>query len=633
MLLNYEKGSDLTLLNTLYIRPHRDENNKMTKPVIILIYKDNVTGVKLKKEIYDPEYEYYMIKDEYVEDYNKLIIEHDKVDKIKVPYRNLTKDIAERTGNLDFYYDNIKCGNAGENRRLHTHPAVLGSDSNIEDHYRIKFSETYKNEIIPISKCYLDIELDNSGENFNGIIEYGKYPINAVTLCMEHINKSFTFLLRYEDNESAEKFERELSPDTFLELKSFIREQVGGEKGEKKFGLSDMEYQIMFYDDEITLIVDLFKCINTYIPDFVMAWNMAFDIPYIIARLLVLGVYPPDVMCHPDFENKVVKYFVDERNENLYAERGDFATISSYSVYLDQMIHFASRRKGGKAINSFSLDNIGEITVGIKKLDYKHITQDLSELPYKDFKTFVFYNIMDTIVQKCIEVKTGDIDYIFGKCIINNTRYHKGHRQTVYLTNRAREEFKNFGKGYILGNNINSLNPDKDVVIPGAFVGDPSLVSDYGKIKLNNRAVDLFNNCDDFDYKSLYPSIDREFNMAPNTIIGLIKPTEMNQTDSVFKVRANESFGGNFLEDLHSGNILEFCTRWFYLADYSELLKDIEYYFTYIKNPAMGLRLYNYDGSMKGIIRLNKELPEPGIVYTRKIENGLDYYIPREGFK
>lgn len=630
-MINYSKGANVTLLNTIYIQPIRDEKGKYTKPVLILVYKDNDTGIKHKTEIVNPDYTYYMIKDEYALDYNPLFIEEYKVDKITVPFVDLEKDIAERTDNLEFFYDNIRNGNRNANRQLHQHVRLIGSDTDIEDHYRQRFSELYKNDIIPITKCFLDIELDNRGSNFNGHIEFGKFPINAVTVCMEHINKTFTFLLRNEDNPVAQEFERNLSPETFVELKEFIRKQVGGEEGEIKYGLKDMEYQMLFYDDEVTLITDIFRCINTYQPDFVLAWNMAFDIPYIMSRLLVLGVDPISVVCHPDFENKIAYYYTDERNGNLFANRGDYARISSYSVFLDQMIHFASRRKGGKAISSFSLDNIGEMTVGIKKLDYKHITQDLSELPYIDYKTFVFYNIMDTIVQKCIEKKTGDIDYIFSKALINNTRYSKVHRQTIYLANRGRKEFKNGKDNLILGNNVNIFGKENDSTIPGAFVGDPKLVSDYAKVRINGVPVNIYNNCDDFDYKSLYPSIEREFNMGPNTIIGYINvDSAINMTPSTFKESANASGGGRFLEDFQSNQWLELCTRWFNLADYGQLIEDFEEYFTVYANPSRPLRLYDYNGVMKGLIFENKNVPVPGIVLIDGVEPGIDYYIKRE---
>ena len=36
-----------------------------------------------------------------------------------------------------------------------------------------------------------------------------------------------------------------------------------------------------------------------------------------------------------------------------------FYDISSYTVYLIKLIHFASRRKGQKAFDSYKLDDIG----------------------------------------------------------------------------------------------------------------------------------------------------------------------------------------------------------------------------------------------------------------------------------
>ena len=214
-------------------------------------------------------------------------------------------------------------------------------------------------------------------------------------------------------------------------------------------------YNFLFYDeeDEINLIKDLFTAFNTFKPDFALAWNMSFDIPYIIERIRALGYDPADIMCNPDFKYKFAEYFVDERMKNEFAERGDFARISSYTCFLDQMIHFASRRKGQSKFISFSLDFIGEAIAKVKKLDYKHITTNIVELPYKDFKTFIFYNIMDTIVQYCIEYVTTDLEYLFFKANMNNVRYSKVHRQTVYLMNRGIKEFWNNGEGFVMGNN------------------------------------------------------------------------------------------------------------------------------------------------------------------------------------
>ena len=115
------------------------------------------------------------------------------------------------------------------------------------------------------------------------------------------------------------------------------------------------------------LIADLFNLINNKKPDFILAWNMAFDIPYIIDRIKMLGYDPASILSHPDFKFKHCEYFVDrtEKFDEL-AERGDNACITSYTVFLDQMIHFASRRKGGEKFLNYKLDYIGENVAKVK---------------------------------------------------------------------------------------------------------------------------------------------------------------------------------------------------------------------------------------------------------------------------
>lgn len=599
MIKNYPEGSDITLFNTMYHYPKKQENGKWDKGSIDLIYRDNITGQKHVQSITNPDYEFYIAKNNVQVDHNMLFIEEDKVDKIITPYVDLEKTIAELTGNTEFYYENIRTGQRAQNKKLHTHPRIFNSDNNIEEHYRFRFNNLYTNEPFNITKTFFDIEADTI--NMKGDFpEPGECPINAVSVINESNNTVYVLILRNPENPLIEEFEKSIGPELFEELKHFIRVQVGGWKNEIRFGLDVLNYEFLFYDEEIELIYDLFNIFNTFKPDFILAWNMGFDIPYIIARLLELGYKPEDIMCHPDFKTKVVQYMKDDVDRKTgkfkdMAERGDFAKISSYSVFLDQMIQFASRRKGQSAFQSFSLDYIGEIITGVRKLDYHHITSSIAKLPWLDFKTFIFYNIMDTIVQKCIEVKTGDIEYIFNKCLINNTRYSKGHRQTVYLVNRGTKEFYN--DGFVIGNNVNKSNQKPDTKFPGAFVADPRKTNDYAKMTIGGVPVNLFNNLDDYDYSSLYPSIMREFNIAPHTQIGrIIIETQIYLQENPFN---NEYFtrGGAFIEDIQSHNYLSFGHRWLGLANYSTLMNDVMDFFTNIANSIRPVSIFNSDGT------------------------------------
>ena len=159
ILKNYPENSDLTIMNTFYQYPIFDNGRKICDDFLVLVYKNNETKKKEFKIINKPEYTYYKLKDkkDHV-DYNRLFIERDKVDEISVPFTDLEKSIAKETGNIDFYKQNLANRAKSENRKLHTDPDIFFSDTNIEDHYRFKFSNMYTNNIEKINKSFLQVQ-------------------------------------------------------------------------------------------------------------------------------------------------------------------------------------------------------------------------------------------------------------------------------------------------------------------------------------------------------------------------------------------------------------------------------------------------------------------------------------------
>lgn len=584
----YEPGSNITILNAIYHKSKKDPmTGKYSKDSIDIVFKDLDTGEKKVEHIVEPTYTYYLANDDVQFGYNQLFTSKENVHPVECKYRDLLKDIAEKTGNLEFFYDNIKNGNYRENEKLFTIPKVFGADTNIEDYYRCQFDRVYKNQSYTPSKLYFDIEVD--GKTMRGDFpQPGECPINAITLVDDAGKHVYTLLLNNPDNPLIEEFAK--TPDLNAKLKEFVKENVGGWKEEIRFGLDKFDYHILFYDEEIKLIYDMFKYINTIKPDFALAWNIAFDLPYIIERIRVLGYDPAEIICHPDFKVKECYYYIDKRAQK-FEERGDYACVSAFTVYLDQLITFASRRKGQKkgGITSYKLDFIGALIAKVRKLDYSHITHSVIELPYLNYLIFVFYNVMDTIVQLCIERKVGDIDFVFNKALTVNTRFSKVHRQTTYLVNRGIKDF--YEMGYIMGNNINKSN--EKVGFAGAFVADPTLVSDKPRVKINGKAIGICDNLDDFDYKALYPSIIDESNMAPNTQHGkILLPERLDGKENRFN---NEYFDRSvwFIEDLVCNNRIDFCQRYLHLAGYEEMYDDVITYFTTKKNPAGRFRYSN----------------------------------------
>lgn len=72
-----------------------------------------------------------------------------------------------------------------------------------------------------------------------------------------------------------------------------------------------------------------------------------------------------------------------------------------------------------------------------------------------------------------------------------------------------------------------------------------------------------------------------EFNIAPNTQIGrIIIPEKVYEHENTYHIDEEKySRGGEFIENMVTDNIVEYCKRWFHLAGFEEFLQDIDEYF------------------------------------------------------
>lgn len=500
ILPQYPVGYDLTLMECFYQKKARDCDGNWVKDKLILVYKDNIAKKSKVEIIEEPEYTFFKVNDNIVIDHNLLFIEKEKVHPITVKFNRLEKEIAKETGTIDIFDTNIRNRNFQENRKIHVLKSIFSSDIAIEDYYRLLFSRKFKNDVCPISKAYFDIEVD--GLHAKGDFpELGECPINAISFLDEKHEEIHSFLLRNYDNPLIEELENKIENGEFgyKEINEFVTEAIGGKKMLRRYGMENMKYQVHFFDDEIEMLQCFFALVHKYAPDFIMGYNSSgFDLQYIIHRIYALGKEPADIMADQSWPIRIVRHYVDEKNLSMFAERGDYTFISGTTVWLDQLIQFASRRKSKYgSFSSFKLDDIGQLIAKVHKLDYSYITHQIEKLPYLNFIIFMLYNIFDVVVQKCIEHKTEDLEYIFAKCIMNNTSYRRGHRQTVYLINRMTSEFEKMG--YIIGNNVNKWNEKPKDKFLGALVHDPIRTDNYAKIVIDGIPIFVVDNLQDFD--------------------------------------------------------------------------------------------------------------------------------------
>ena len=121
--------------------------------------------------------------------------------------------------------------------------------------------------------------------------------------------------------------------------------------------------------------------------------NINVDANFIIDRINVLGYDPKDIICHRDFPVKQLFYHKDRNNFDI-KNKGDYFKVSSYTVYLDQMLSYVGLRKGQGELKSFALNAVAKEEIGDEKLDYSE-DANIKTLPYVDYKKFVIYNIKD----------------------------------------------------------------------------------------------------------------------------------------------------------------------------------------------------------------------------------------------
>ena len=441
-ILGLPKNENWMLFNTLYHK-RINPNDKASGDAITLVLKNTDTGEKIVREVKDPQIEIYMAKDHVdLGSYNHIDIPIDDVDVYDVSYKNRLRDMAHIIGQDNFYWNCIKEKRYSDLDQLMLYNRFFSADKNIEDFYMFKCRDYFGTKQLPnMHKSFFDIEVDLLKGYCDLKKSEGDAPINAITFIDDKNRDCYTVLLRDPTNPLIEELENDI-PNFIEELHESFDEEMGV-----------FNYKIAFFDKEIDLIKTVFNLINVIKPDFCVAWNSGFDIPYMMYRCQQLGYDPKDIMCHPDFTYKECFYVKDTRNFEI-KRKTDFCKMSSYTIFSDQMINYAAVRKSGAKIDSYKLDFISEREGCSKKLDYSDIGH-IKYFPVKDYRNFVKYNIKDVLNQWFIENKVNDLNDIIYRSYSFDTRISKVFKESVFLTNVAFHDFRKLG--LILGNNVNAI--------------------------------------------------------------------------------------------------------------------------------------------------------------------------------
>ena len=250
--------------------------------------------------------------------------------------------------------------------------------------------------------------------------------------------------------------------------------------------------EVMLFKSEKEMLSTFLTLIDD--ADILSGWNSeGYDIPYTINRIIkVMGKSETRRMCLWD-------QFPRERTYEAFgADRQSYDLLGR--VHLDYMQLY--RKYNYEERHSYRLDYIGEMEVGEKKVAYEG---SLDKLYNHDFKKFLEYNIQDVMLLDKLDKKLQFID-LANTIAHDNTVLLPTTMGAVATTEQAIIN-ESHRRGYVVPDRKREERGNTQAA--GAYVAFPKkgFHEWVGSMDLN----------------SLYPSVFRALNMAPETIVGQLR--------------------------------------------------------------------------------------------------------------
>ena len=316
--------------------------------------------------------------------------------------------------------------------------------------------------------CFFDIEVDFDPARGFARPSEPFNPITAVSLYLDWLDQLITLAIP----------PKSLSIETARELTAHIP-------------------NLLLCETETELLEAFFQLIEDC--DVITGWNSeSYDIPYMVNRTtMVLSKDDTRKFCLWGQLPRRRTYERFGKEEETYDLVG--------RVHVDYLQLY--KKYNYESRHSYKLDSIGELEVGENKTQYEGT---LDQLYNRDFVRFLEYNRQDTMLLYKIHAKLKFLELanqlahentvlfptVMGSvAMIEMAIYNEAHSRGVVVPDKNRKE----------------ESDEESKTAAGAYVATP-------KTGIHEwvGAVDI---------NSLYPSVIRALNFAPETIVGQIRPT------------------------------------------------------------------------------------------------------------
>ena len=470
--------------------------NKRKEKKSVIVNQDKVQqtcySFKLPDWCYDENHVLIDIQNNKYE--NKVVfIFRDNFGKKKYHYENSNKNY------FYIYPDNIKESPIIQNvtdvelhfnrKGLLDDVATYDGDVAIEVKHAIDY---YYNRKLPelewkLKVLFWDIEVYTGAERAFPFPLEAEHPINSISFKLNNDGQTHVYILNCEGIDVKSYFYEGLTYDidptdgSHKNIKSkFYDGPINNEIIKEYLYKNDSikHYNIKLFDTETELISEFLKTVHELDPDIMAGWNTDyFDVPYLVNRMYKLNI---DV-------DKLSPINSADVNINEY-----FGTTVYGLYFIDQLTLYKKLTQNVE--ESYKLSTISQKVLGSDKVAYEGTINDMYE---NDLVKFTLYSGTDTDLLSELEEALNHIQLNF-QLIKTCSSTWKRVETTSGMVDPLLLKFAK-DRNKVCRNRVHN---NKEV-FSGAYVLEP-------RVGLHKWVVD-------FDFKSLYPSIIRTYNLGPNT--------------------------------------------------------------------------------------------------------------------
>lgn len=280
---------------------------------------------------------------------------------------------------------------------------------------------------------------------------------------------------------------------------------------------ANYEFKFIRYKNEYEMLLNFFEKLVPKMP-VITGWNfLEYDWVYLVNRARKIGVDPTSA------SNTKLLRPPSRRDNKSGIKKESYCELPAHRLIIDYMELYDKWNSTIKVKESSSLDFVSEGILGIKKVNYEGSLKTLSTT---DYKKFIFYNAVDSILVQKIHEKTKWIDILYGISTLSRIRTLDAYSTLPVTEGILRRKLKK-EKNVILCrlDSSDNISTSDEKSVKGGWVKEPV------------KGMANWTAC--YDFASLYPTCMRMFNISADSYKGVLSPSKDFSIFNNHKVELN----------------------------------------------------------------------------------------------